>query len=84
MHPYSGGWHMGWMMVWWWGLGLLLVALLVWFVVSASRGPPAGRESPEEILKRRYAQGELDRDTYLRMLADLRGSPRPPDRSSPT
>jgi putative membrane protein len=29
------------------------------------------REDPEEILRRRYAAGELDRDEYLRRRRDL-------------
>ena len=32
-------------------------------------GPPA--ESPREILKRRYAAGEIDREEYLQRLGDL-------------
>ena len=31
-----------------------------------------GSESPELILKRRYAKGEIDHDAYERMLADLK------------
>ena len=41
---------------------------------STAAIPPAsatGPESPQEILKRRYAAGEIDRDEYLQKLGDL-------------
>lgn len=63
---------------------LLWIALLavligvIWRVAGARGGPfavggapPAGR-SAEETLNERYARGEIDRDTYLRMRDDLR------------
>lgn len=72
------GW-MGGMMLWMliWGLvGLALLALMVVGIVWLVRGgngtkrlPPP--ESPEEILRRRYAAGELDEDDYLRRRAGL-------------
>ena len=40
----------------------------------AAAVPPAATsrpESPQDILKRRYAAGEIDREEYLRMLGDL-------------
>lgn len=30
-------------------------------------------QSPEQVLKRRYAKGEIDHETYLRMLKELEG-----------
>jgi putative membrane protein len=58
----------------WWVLGAALIALVVWALLKSTRGPMNGRsDSPEEILKRRYAGGEIDRETYQRMLTDLKG-----------
>lgn len=71
MHWFAGGWHMGWMAIWW-PLGPVLIAFLVWTLLKGVRGSRGSSESPEEILKRRYAGGELDRETYLRMLSDLK------------
>lgn len=64
---------MGWMGIWW-ILGAVLVAMLMSTMLRSGRGPMMGpRESPEDILKRRYAGGEIDRETFQKMLADLKG-----------
>lgn len=67
------GEHMAWMGLWWIG-GLALLVLLVWAIVRAagSSAAPRGEDSPEAILKRRYARGEVDREEYERRLTDLR------------
>jgi putative membrane protein len=64
--------HMGWMWIWWL-VGLAVFVAGIWAVtrVAAPRRPD-GRESPETILKQRYARGELDREEYERRLKDLR------------
>jgi putative membrane protein len=62
---------MGFMWLFWIGL----IVLVVWLVVrvvsgGATRGDP--QELPEQILKRRYARGEIDKEEYERRLSDLR------------
>jgi putative membrane protein len=76
---HSGYGHMTWFgMWWWWILLLVLVIFVVWVITAASRrsGGAAGLgvsdDAPETIVKRRYAAGEIDRETYERMLADLK------------
>jgi putative membrane protein len=53
-----------------------LLALIVWLVVrllpSGSRPAPGGSvESPEDILDRRFARGEIDEETYAAQRAVL-------------
>ena len=68
----------GGMMMWmllWAVVALAVLALaaagVVWLVRRS--GPEGGHrpESPEEILKRRYASGEIDEDEFLRRRADM-------------
>jgi putative membrane protein len=64
---------MGWWMAVWWLAGLAVLILIVWMVTRAA-GRVSGQadESPEQILKRRYARGEIDREEYQRRLTDIR------------
>ncbi|HSM32236.1 MAG TPA: SHOCT domain-containing protein [Woeseiaceae bacterium] len=56
-----------------WILGIALVVLVAWGVARPSSGRAAGkRESAEERLKRRYAEGEIDKEEYEDRLKDLR------------
>ena len=73
MQWWNGDGHMGWMGIWW-IVGAALIALVVWALLRSSRGPMNGSsESPEQVLKRRYAKGEIDHATYQRMLTELKG-----------
>lgn len=68
------GW--GWGMMFFWLIVLVAIVALVWRLLGGPQGiggTPSGRA--EEILKERYARGEIDRDTYARMLEDLRRGP---------
>lgn len=71
MWPMDG--HMGWMWLWWL-FGLALLVLVIWAIARAAGAPASRRdeESPEGILKRRYARGELDEQEYERRLNNLR------------
>jgi len=85
MYNYGGGGMMGpWMMG---GFGFMgpilmllfvaaLVGAVVWLVQTASRsgGPAApmgGAETPLDILKRRYASGEITKKEFEAMKRDL-------------
>jgi putative membrane protein len=48
-------------------------ALVWYFASSAQRGTsaPGREESPLDILKRRYARGEIDREEYERMRREI-------------
>jgi len=55
----------------WWVFGLALVLAVIWAGARAA-APGPDHETPEAILKRRYARGEMDREEYERRLRDLR------------
>ena len=69
MYP-SYWWHMGWMALFWIAVIVVIVLLARASAASGRGGEP--RDTPEEILKRRYAKGEIDKDEYERKLTDLR------------
>ena len=86
MGPGMMGWY-GWgnqAMGPWWGIGMALfwiavlaglVGLVVWLVrggTTAAAGPGGSPSRAEEILRERYARGELTREEYERMRQDLR------------
>jgi uncharacterized membrane protein len=54
-----------------WVILLFAIVLLLWRFLGGPRGSHGGQESAEEIQKRRYERGEISRDEYERMLADL-------------
>lgn len=53
-------------------LTVAVAAGLVWIIYRLLRHRSGA--DPVQILKARYARGEIDRDTYERTLRDLRGS----------
>lgn len=78
----GGGWGMG--LTWLFWLGLLAAAVFVVMGLTQTTARRAGRgESAQEILDRRFARGEIDREEYeaSRELIRQSGSYRPGHRS---
>lgn len=70
----NGGWRMmsplggGLLTV----LGLVAVVVLIAWLLGPSGRARREAETPLEILKKRYARGEIDHETFERMRNDLR------------
>lgn len=73
-------WHDGGHMSMHWGWWIFLLALLVllgWVAVVGASGSgraPSQRESAEEALRRRFAEGEIGEEEFQRRLDALRKS----------
>lgn len=69
-----GGWGMGTMMLVFWGLILFgLIWLINWALDNTKGAQPSGAQACDarEILKRRFARGEIDAVQYRQMRDEL-------------
>jgi len=64
------GMGFGWM--WIWPVLLLIVALVIVRAVMTSSGRSHTGTNPEQILKARFARGEIDKEEYTTRLEELR------------
>jgi len=84
MGPGYGGYGMGWGygMVWFWPIIMVafwiavivaIVSLIRWLIKTPRTGEPQARseDSALEILKRRYARGEIDKQEFEEKKKDL-------------
>lgn len=77
MNSMQGSWAMGGM----WLLWLLFWVLIIAGVVLVARrligrpgpGTASPPESPLDLLKKRYARGEIDSETFEKMKRDIEG-----------
>jgi putative membrane protein len=72
------------MMLAFWAALIIGAVLLVRWVTGQPRGPrgATGRDQPMEILRRRYAAGEIDQTTYQQMKAELDNDATPTPREA--
>jgi putative membrane protein len=74
MHDSDGhmmaGWMTGWMALWA-AVALALIALAVVAAVWLVRDRSGGNRSHQDLLERRYAAGEIDREEFLQRRDDL-------------
>ena len=75
MHNYFyHGWGAG-MMGWGWLFGVVILVLLVWMVVKLTNQGSAAQpksDSALDILRERYARGEIDKEEFDAKMKDLK------------
>ena len=72
MHGPGGGWPMmPWFGGWFMWLIPVIVIVIVFYLMMQSQKGRIVRETPLEILKKRYAKGEITKEEYDRIKQDL-------------
>jgi len=57
-----------------WIIFLIVIGILIYFLIQASKSkgfPGSTNETPLDILKKRYAKGEITKEEFDRMKADI-------------
>lgn len=70
---YGGGMGFGWMWIWtilFWGLVILGIVFIIQMVTRSTKKYEK-EETPLDILKKRYAKGEITREEFEKMRDEL-------------
>ena len=68
-YGYSMGHPLGWLfMIFFW---LFLIFGIIYLVRNLRRPPETKRETPLDIIRRRYAEGEISREEFDKLKKDL-------------
>ena len=80
--PYDWGWRMHPMWAWGWGVGMMAMMLLFWGVLILAavagirwfigQGKPPRADSALEVLRERFARGEIDKDEFASKKHELK------------
>lgn len=69
-----GSWGMGWMMIVFWGLILIGMVLMIRWILIISKDNKKREKNYLDILKERFASGEIDLNEYEEKKRILRGN----------
>ena len=67
--PY-GGWG-GLMMILWWGLVIAVVVMIAKWLMNQTEKPPHSGNNALDILKERYAKGEISQQEFTDKKRDI-------------
>jgi len=70
-HTACGGAMMYWNPLLWILVVIAVVLLVLWLSRLGTRGPGYGEESALDILKKRYAKGEINKEEFERVKKDI-------------
>jgi putative membrane protein len=75
MDGFGHDWGMGWGMGFGWLIGVAIIVLVVWFIIKIVNQGNAPQKPSEksalDILKDRYARGEIDKKEFDEKKKDL-------------